>query len=229
MGTTNFPNGLTNMASTKPTGQLIIPDPTSVHMFFDDFNSYTAGDWTVTTTEAGAGSATEVIQDESGGVLKLTNAANDNDCDYLQLVKETFVLVAGKKAWMKARLKVSDATESDFIIGITDRDTTPLGASDGIFFQKDDGDTNLDFHVAKTGTTTSATAIATIADDTYVNVGVYYDGGSVISYYIDDVKIGAVAATNLPAMELCVTMGIRNGAAAVKSMSIDYVFVCKER
>jgi len=210
-------------------GQLIIPDLTSIHLFLDDFDKYTATDWVVTTTELGTGSATEAIEDEDGGVLKLTNAADDDDLDFLQLTKETFKLETGKKAWFKCRCKVSDATDSDFIIGIADRDTTPLSASDGVFFQKDDGDTNLDFHVAKVGTTSSASAIATVVDNTYLTLAFYYDGKDTIEYWVDGTKEGTLAADTLPAMELTITFGIQNGEAVAKTMSVDYIMTIKER
>jgi len=109
------------------------------------------------------------------GVLVLTNAAGDNDLDFLQMVAETFLFEVGKKLWFKARFKVSDATQSDFIMGLQITDTSALAVSDGVFFQKDDGDTALDFHVEKNGTATSASDIATIVDDTYLTVGFYYD------------------------------------------------------
>jgi hypothetical protein len=44
------------------------------HEYFNDFDSYTAGDWTITTTEAGAGDATEAISNATNGVLLITNA-----------------------------------------------------------------------------------------------------------------------------------------------------------
>lgn len=224
-----YSNGVTNVAASDPMGQLLFPDPTLCHVFFDDFNKYTAADWVVTTTEAGSGSATEAIQDEDGGVLKITNDDADDDLDFLQHAKEIFALESGKKAWIKMRCKVSDATQSDFLIGLTDRDTTPLNASDGIWFQKDDGDTNLDFHVAKADSTSSASAIATVADDTYLVLAVYYDGKDTIEYWVNGAKEGTLAADTLPTTELTVTFGVQNGEAASKSMSIDYIFACKQR
>ena len=224
-----FLNGVTNVPSSNPMGQLIIPDPTSVYMYFNDFYRYSAAHWTITTTEAGAGSATEAIQDEGGGVLKLTNAAGDNDLDFLQLAKESFALESGKKFWFKARCKVSDKTESDFLIGLTDRDTTPLDASDGLWFQKDDDAATLDFRVAKADDTSIASAIATIVNDIYIVPAFYYDGKSTIEYWIDGLKKGTLAADTLPTTELCPTFGIMNGEAVAKTMSIDYIMAISER
>lgn len=199
--------------------------------WFDDFHNYTAGDWTVTTTEAGSGDATEAVQDAAGGVLLLTNDDADDDRDFLQWASETFKYVSGKSLTFKARFKVSDATESDFVMGLQITDTTPLAVTDGIWFQKDDGDTNLDFHCSKDSTASDLTAIATVADDTYMEVEFHYDGSNArISVYVDGVAVGSVPLTNAPDdEELTISFGIQNGAAAAKTMSVDYILVRQER
>ena len=230
MSTTRYPSGVTNIAKTSPLGMMGQLDPTKFHTFFDDFDRYVAGDWTITTTEAGAGSATEALTNADGGVLLITNDDADNDADFFQKVGESFLFAAGKKLWFKARFKVSDATQSDFVIGLQITDTTPLAVSDGVFFQKDDGDASLDFYVEKDSAATSASAIHTVVDDTYLTVAFYYDGKSEVQYFVDDVKLGTLATTNLPDdEELTISFGIQNGEAAAKTMSVDYIFACKER
>jgi len=225
-----FTNGLTTVAKTNILGAFGLPDPTKFHVFFDDFDKFATADWTITTTEAGTGNASEALTDADGGVLLVTNDNADNDADFFQKVGESFKFVAGKKLWFKARFKVSDATQSDLVFGLQITDTTPLDVTDGVFFQKDDGDASLDFHVEKNDTATDASAIATLVDDTFVTVGFYYDGVSAIQYFVDDVHLGTVAVTNLPDdEELTVSFGIQNGEAAAKTMSVDYIFVAKER
>lgn len=228
-----FPGGVTNVAPDNPLGMFGLPDPTSWHVFFDDFDRFVAADWTITTTEAGAGSATEALTDADGGVLLVTNDAADNDADFFQKVGESFKMEAGKRAFFKARFKVSDATQSDFVVGLQVTDTTPLDATDGIYFQKDDGDANLDVYCRKDATTgsNSATAIATVVADTYLTVAWYYDGKGSLAYFVDDVQLGTLDAssTYLPDTELTVSFGIQNGEAAAKTMSLDFLFAAKER
>ena len=230
---TRFPSGVTNVASDTTFGQTGIPDPTSWHVFMDDFDRFAAGDWTITTVEAGAGSATEALTDADGGVLLITNDAADDDSDFFNKVGESFLLEAGKKAAFKARFKVSDATQSDFVMGLQITDTTPLAVSDGIWFQKDDGDALLDVYCGKSSGagTTSATAIATVVADTYLTVGWAYDGKGSLRYFVNDVQLGTLDAssTYLPDTELTVSFGIQNGEAVAKTMSVDYVCVMKER
>lgn len=225
-----FPGGLTNRAANHAQGMLGIPDPTAWHTYMNDFDTFTAADWTITTTEDGAGSATEALTNADGGVLLITNDDADNDADFFQKVGESFKFAAGKRLLFSARFQVSDATQSDFVMGLQITDTTPLAVSDGVYFQKDDGDASLDFHVTKDSTSTDATAVATVADATYLTVGFYYDGKSTVEYSVDGVVLGSVATTNLPDdEELTISFGIQNGAAAAKTMSVDYIFAAKER
>ena len=215
------------------------PDPTKLHVYWNDFNEYNVGDWTLTTTEAGAGSATEALTDGSFGELLVTNDAADNDSDFFQKIGESFLLTAGKKAWFKTRLKISDATESEFYAGLMVTDTDPFsstagdGVTDGVFFMKEDGSTALAIYCQKNATTgqTSATSIHTMAAATYVTLGWEYDGAGSLKYFINDVHKGTLDAssTYLPDTELTVSFGLKNGEAVAKTMTVDYIFAAIER
>lgn len=223
---TRYAGGVTNVDKGDPMSMLRVPHPGYMHMFFDDFDKYVAADWTVTEV----GIATQALTDLDGGNLLITNAAADNDSSFSQKVGESFLFESGKELMFEARFKVSDATQSDFVIGLQITDTTPLDVTDGVFFQKDDGDANLDFHVEKNNTATSASAISTVADDTFIKVAFYYDGKSAIKYYVDGVHVGTSVTTNLPDDEaLTVSFGIQNGEAVAKTMTLDYILVAKQR
>jgi len=231
MGTTNFPNGLTNNTAQNCLGEMTQLDPTSLHTYFNDFDSYVAGNWVVTETQAGA---TQALTDADGGVLLLTNSAADDDLVALQKVGESFTFTAGKKAFFKARFKVSDATQSDVVMGLQITDTTPLAVSDGVYFIKPDGAATMNFVVAASSTATTASAIATLVNDTYITVAFYYDGISYVNYYtgtdtLDPTYKGRSVVTNLPTTELTVSFALQNGEAVAKNMSVDYIFVAKER
>lgn len=227
MTTTKFPNGISTAKKTQTLGDYGLLDVTKFHTYFNDLDAYVAADWTVTETQAGA---TQALTDEDGGVLLLTNSAADDDLVALQKVGESFKFESGKKLLFKSRFKVSDATQSDIIMGLQITDTTPLDVTDGVFFQKDDGDANLDFHVEKDDTATTTSAVATLSDDTYVTVGFVYDGKSEIRIYVNDALVGSSVTTNLPDdEELTVSFAIQNGEAVAKTMNIDYIFAAKER
>lgn len=230
MTTVRFPAGVSNASKGSTLAAMGMLDPTLFHTWFDDFDKYTAADWTITTTETGAGSATEAVGNIDGGVLVVTNDAADNDADFFQLVAETFKFVAGKELWFKARFKVSDVTQSDFVMGLQITDTSPLAVSDGVYFRKDDGDAILDCVTIKDSAATTESLSGLLANDTYVTMGFHYDGKSGIEWFVNDVKRATTALTNLPDdEELTISWGIQNGEAVAKVMSVDYIFVAKER
>lgn len=230
---TRFPGGLTTTRKAASLGNFGLPDPTGWHTYFNDFDTFVVGDWTITTVELGASSATEALADGDGGLLLVTNDAADNDSDFFQKVGESFLLESGKRAFFKARFKVSDATQSDFVIGLQVTDTTPFDATDGVYFMKDDGDALLDVYCRKNATTgsTGATGIATVVSDTFLTVAWAYDGKGSVAYFVNDVQLGTLdgSSTYLPDTELTVSFGIQNGEAVAKTMTVDYLFAAKER
>ena len=207
------------------------PSDQTFYMYHNDFMTYNSGDWTITTTEAGTGSATEAVTSSAGGALLLTNAAGDNDLDFLQLKGEAFKLSTSKRAYFSARFKVNDVDQSDFVIGLGITDTTPLDTTDGVFFISADGDAGLDFLVEKDNSATTTEDVATMADDTFITVTWFIDPDTSKVYYsVNNAEPVAVANTNLPDdEELTVSFGIQNGEASAQTMTIDYVVAAVER
>lgn len=227
---TRYPSGVTSVAANHPMANMGTLYPGKFHIYHEDFDYFTAADWTITTTEAGAGSATEALTNVDGGCLLITNDDADNDADFFNKVGESFLFASNKKLYFEARFKVSDATQSDVLMGLQITDTTPLDVSDGVFFLKDDGDTNVDFYVEKNGTQTSSSAVTTMSDDTFIKLAYYYDGDSEIKVFADDTHLTTVATTNIPDdEEMTISFGIQNGEAAAKTMTIDYITCIKER
>jgi hypothetical protein len=197
--------------------------------YFNDFFQWVPGDWVITTLEAGAGSATEAITDEVGGVLLLTMAAGDNDSDDIQLTGESFLAAAGKTIFLEGRLKISDTGDSDFFFGLADTDTTLIdGVSDGVYFKSDDGDDNLDCACAVGSVISTQNTIATLADDTYVKLGFKITGTTKAEFWVNDVKTATIES-NIPTAETALSFAIQNGSAAARTMSIDYIFAAQER
>ena len=201
--------------------------------YFNDFlvaQDYAAADWVITTTEAGSGDATEALAaDEACGALLITNDNADDDVDHLQLNEENWRLSSGKKLWFDCRIKVSDATQSDWFIGLGITDTTPFATSDRVGFEKNDGDANIDALCEKDTTETNTDTGSDGTDDTYVRLSFFWDGVDSITYFVNG-KQKVEHTTNQPDDEnLCVSISIQNGAAAAKTMTIDYIHVVQER
>ena len=229
--TTHFTSGVTNVSGDGTLGKLKAPAPHKYHSYFNDFDTYLASDWTITTTEAGTGTATEALADGDGGLLLVTNAAGDNDHDFFQLVKEGYKYEAGKQLAFNIRFKTSDATQTDIVAGLQLTDTTPLDVTDGIFFLKEDGSTSISFIVEKDSTQSTLTLPNALADDTFMTLGFVFDPkDQKFHVFQDNVLAGTVVNTNAPDdEELTVSFGVQNGEAAAKTMTIDYVGAMKER
>jgi hypothetical protein len=227
---TRFPNGVTNVAENDLFCDLASPDPTQFHTYFNDFDTYAAGDWTVTETSS---TATQALADGDGGWLLVTNSDQDDSLCALQKVGESFLMESGKKAFFKTRFKVSDATQSDLVMGLQVTDTTPLDVTDGIYFQKADGSTSVNLICRKNATTGSnaESAVATLADDTFITLGWYYDGQGTVTYAVNGTVTGSMDASSsyLPDTDLTVSFAIQNGEAAAKTMTVDFVYAAKQR
>ena len=229
--TTHFTSGVTNVSATGTSGLLKTPAPQKYHAYFNDFDTYLASDWTITTTEGGSGNASEALGDGDGGLLVITNDDADNDNDFLQLVKEGFKFESGKQLAFASRLKTSDADASDVVMGLQLTDTSPLDVTDGIFFLLTDGSTTLQFVVEKDGTQSTLDLPTAVADDTLMTVGFVFDPkDQLFPVYQNNSEVGTVVSTNAPDdEELTVSFGIQNGAAAAKVLTVDYISAMKER
>ena len=233
-----YSKGVTNVASGTTLGQCIVPDPTTVNSLVLDFNKFTPGDWVITRIHNGTTAGAENLTDAVGGVLAFYPANADDDSTFFQwkgdenrtTATESFLTTSGKKLWFKARFKVSDTGDSDFIIGLQSADTTPTTSPvDAIWFKSDDGDDYLDFGMYSSSVATLADAnVSTLVDNTYVTVGFYYDGVDKVEYFVNDSKEGETTAT-LPAGEMTISFGVQNGSAASRTMSVDYIVVVEER
>ena len=235
---THFPNGVSNRTKGHPLFNYPYLDPSKYYTYFDDFFEYHSGIYTITTTEAGSGNASEAITSGAGGQLLITNDNADNDLDFFQLKGEAFKFDSTKRMFFSSRFKVSDATQSDLVMGLQITDTTSLDVTDGIFFIKGDADTQPDFIIEKDNSSTlSVLEMNAIADDTFVTLSFEYDpldvatGGAVFRVYQDDVQVGEITGTtNAPDDEdLTISFGIQNGEAVAKTMTIDFILAAVER
>jgi len=214
-------------------GDLPVGQEPDLCVYFNDFlaaQDYAAADWVITTTEAGAGAATEALAaDEACGALVITNDAADNDVDSLQMTEENWRLEAGKQLWMNMRIKVLDADEADMFVGLAITDTTPRDATDKIGFMLADGSAALSAVSTKNSTSTTSSSVATVVDATYLKIAFHYNGAGKVEWFVNGAKV-ETHSVNIPDDEtLCVTLNLQNGAAAANSLTVDYIYVAQER
>ncbi len=187
----------------------------------------TTGDpteFTLTAVEAGAGTSTAVLADNT---LLLTTAANEDDGPSLQLKAEAFDMATGNKTYFGINFQASDATQSDFLVGLCITDTALLGGmTDGAYFECLDGSTDINFVLEKDSTeTTSAAAVGTFADTTNVTLEFIFDGTNVDAWVNGTLQTRLVA-TNIPDDEqLTPSIEFLAGEAVAKTMTINWLRV----
>lgn len=227
---TRLPKGLTTASNVNGAlGDYLAPDPTKMHAYFNDFDTFTAGDWTQTAISVGTGTSAISLPDTDGGIALITTAANENDGLWVQNTSETFLLETGKKTWIKARFFVGDAIQSDMVFGLHSTDTSPQDATMRFLFESVDASAAMYFNVDDNTTDADSATVVTLADDTFVTVGAYFDGISTIKLYADDLHITTMTSVDIPGAEMAVGFGYINGAAGAETAGLDFLMVSKER
>jgi hypothetical protein len=203
------------------------PDRTDYHAFFDDFDTYTSGQWTATVT----GTGTTALTAGDGGLLASATSTASSDANYLQKTTEGFSFEVGKPAWFKARFKVSALT-TVVVMGLQVTDTTPEDVTDGIYFLSTVTTGVMTLYCRKNATTgsTSVAAGALVAD-TYADYAWYWDGKDTVEAFKDGVKVGTItgASAYIPDTTTTISFGVRTTTAAAKTLTIDYIFAAKAR
>lgn len=222
---THHPNGITNAVLGSVLQTYGALDPFVTHEYSNDFDAFdAAGDWTNTAT----GSVTNSIVAGDGGWLSLVNSASSADLNSLQLKAATFAIVAGNEAWFKCRFKVSSATNANLIIGLIQTTVTPLTVTDGLYFSKVAASTQLTCKATASSASTTFN-VATMADNTFLNVGWHFDGNSTINVYLNNSRVGSMATTNLPTAALNLTIAESNGTGAAITTTVDYILAATQR
>lgn len=202
---------------------------------FEDFLSFRSADWTLTTVEAGAGSATEVAAG-ANGILTVTNDDADNDGDAFQYAGGSGATVQnirftpGKKTQIVGRFNLSAPTATDFMLGAYVTNTTPVGGvTHGVYFRVVAGSAALTAVVEAGSTETVVDTGKVLAANVFVEVELYYNGEELL-VYVDDTRVAKMPLTNLPTdQDLALSFAIQNGSAGAKIGRVDYIGVAQQR
>ena len=177
--------------------------------------------WTTTLVEAGAGESTITASATiNGGALLLTTDAAENDGITLQMAGEAFQPAADTLLYFGIKLQISDATQSDILVGLCITDTDLLGGmTDGMYFRKPDASTTLSAVLEQDSTETTSTAATIVAaTDVYLEI---VANGVTVDFYVDGVMLTQMAQTNVPDDELLTpSIHFLAGEAVVKTCLI---------
>ena len=211
--------------------------------YMDDFEQGALDathNWTI-VKDTGASAA--ITADGTGGEVNLTSAATtDNDGASIQAKQESFALPtsAGKKLYFESRVKISDATQTDFLVGFTEAFTTnpenALLSANVIGFVKVDGSAIVKGTTESGGTQTlvefADTTKSTMENDTYVTLGLVAtknDTVNKVEFYINRNKVGQ-STTNIPTANMNVmAMSVSGDTTGTKVTTIDYIMAAQDR
>ena len=209
-----------------------IVDIIDAHRFEDDFCHIpdTSYDWNLSQNPAGSGVSTPACTDAVNGVLDLATEGDDDDNGELTQMCECWKLVDCYPLYGEIRFKLSDVLQSDFWFGYIQTHSWFTTPNEYAVFKKDDGDAYLDFANALAAVATTTTQIVTLVNDTWYRLGIHWDGGGTIRYFViqdgdfpQTILATGSHTTNIPTTELAFGFGIQAGEAAIKHLYVDYV------
>lgn len=189
----------------------------------DFFKGAETADRTITAT--GTSPVTNPVT--AGDRLLITTENVDFAGDNIQWLGTPFQLESGKPLYWGARISISDATQTDFLVGLASTDTTLTAASsthavavtdNGIYFSKIDGGTTIYATVEKA--TAESSTVAGTMDTSKHWYEMVYDG-TTISTYFDGALVSLVAAASVPTVVMCPSINFRAGEAGIKTCLVE--------
>ncbi len=174
-----FIKGVSTAGVGSVLGNLPVPNMFDPHVYANDFDDFTIAQW----TQVQVGAGTNTIPAAEGGKLVLTTAAGGTDSQHLVKLPGTFSLTPGNQFWFMANVAVSNA-DSTMIVGMQPANAAPMVPVNGIFFSKTGGSANVDFTIRSASTSTTLSAVTTMAAATPTSLGFYYDGKQDPTLYV---------------------------------------------
>lgn len=183
------------------------------------------------STNVGAGTAL-AVQDERGGVAKVTNGASDNNYYFYESKKELAQIIAGKSLWLSMEgVRIADVDQADMFVGLCAR-----LASGNLFdnrvnavgFYLTDGSALIRGETRSGGVATPNAAFATdMSDNIFVKLELWVKRNERVMFFADGSYLGENHLT-LPSTEMCFAFGCRNGQASANALSIKEVRLIQE-
>jgi len=226
-----YAGGITNVGSDKPWGMAPMPYPQLMSIDMEDFYVWLddGKTWVSTSTQNNSIAASA----GSFGLMRMATSKCDDSVVQIQRGGTSGVaLVAGKRAFFGCRWSTTEATQNDFLIGLCTIDTSVIASAptNGVYFGKDDGDTNIDFLI-RAGATAVGTdaAVATLAADTMIMLEWYFDGVRTFYAYSNGALVSTVATADFPTGQMVMTAAITSGQQLISLMTLDFLYVAIER
>ena len=191
-----FLNGVSTEKVGHPLQNLPYPNPSYNPMYFNDFFTYAAADWTVT---AGGGGSSTATAAGVGGQLLLTCATSGCQSN-IGLGSFAFKVATasakGNQVWFDCDVTV-DATVAnpDYQIGLAKGTASSLNnTTDGVYFTKATGAATWSLVVKAAAGSTSTFALpgTTTANSAEIGLSYWFDGKASLYVYYNEVLVGTI-------------------------------------
>jgi hypothetical protein len=228
---TRFSNGVSTNDAQYLFGNYPFPSPfttsgsinTGVAEYANDFVS-TVAEYTITGS-----SSTFALTAGNGGLAVLTPGGTTTATAAYKTASNV-AFVAGNQLWFNARFKASAVSGTKaFYVGLR----AGSSANDGLWFSKAASSTSVNL-VSTVGstTTTLVTGVATAAADTYLNLGLYYNGTDLL-VFSDDVMVARVSAPTIGSSGTTLTNAnlgpvMQITPTATDTLTVDYIAASTE-
>ena len=241
-----FPNGLSLFGANALLGNLPVPPQVYMHKYENDFDTYLAGDWTVTAT---TGSSALVAG--NGGLLTQTTAAAGADIQHNLKLPAAFTFVPGTAMWFAINLNRGD-NANDLLFGLQ-AGGTAFAPTSGVYFTVATAQNLVNAVINNAGTSTTIAGITSLVPTVPTTIGFYYDGRATPTlWFFSSATPGSGAAfgqykplggvmvasaggpspvnslANLPVAVLSPGFGIRATPASAKTLTTDFLVAGSE-
>jgi hypothetical protein len=137
-------------------GNLPHPNPFACNYYENDFNTYAAADWTVSTVNSG----TSALAAVNGGALLLTTGATSTNFQGNTLLPASFSITPGYRAWFGICITMADTTLPSFVVGLTKGG--PSAPTDGVYFTKAASSQSISAVIRASSVSSTIAGIATL-------------------------------------------------------------------
>jgi hypothetical protein len=180
-----------------------------------------------TNTQIGTSPTTQGVT--AGVRAAMLTTTTEYQGGQLQVVGTPFAIASGKPLYFGCKFEVDGATESDFLCGLAEKDTTLLATSsahalnfaEGIIFAKLDGVTTINA-IARTGSANTSNTVST-ALDTSAHVYEFLYDGTTLSFYFDGSAVVSGITTGWPTAVLSPSIALMSGTTTALNGKIHWM------
>ena len=243
---TRFPNGLVNVGEDHIMGDLILPDPTSINMWYEDFNTWypngllaafaAAADAVPWPNFLVAQNGSDIVpttatgQERRGGRLSFVTGNASGNAALLATEMLGFV-IGGRDVWFETTFRPrTDVLTQTIQTGLALPPNTNI-PSNGLFFYKADGTDEILIQMRSNSVETFSASVGEMEFGEDTVLGYHYDTSErKLTWALNGVLQGSEVLTEgEPIGALQPYFRVVTNAASIVTVDLDDIFVAQSR